>query len=257
MADSDKNGIDIQRLFLAADLIADAQRLQPFRAIDCCYFTVKNENNVIMLLQLFQQPFFAAESIAAMDEINLFTGKAQYQRIIERCITAADDGHVFIFKKGSVTGSAVGNAGTNKTVFIFQSQRTHPRTGRQNHCFCKQFAAIFSLYAFMAAVILQSGHFIVNDFRTHFDSLIIKCFGKFKAGNGFKAGEILYMRSIDDLPALQILLDQFNRFTSTSGIDCRRQTRSTCADDQNISHNLFFSHSFTASQPQFISALPK
>lgn len=53
MADSDKNGIDIQRLFLAADLIADAQRLQPFRAIDCCYFTVKNENNVIMLLQLF------------------------------------------------------------------------------------------------------------------------------------------------------------------------------------------------------------
>ena len=37
-----------------------------------------------MLLQLFQQPFFAAESIAAMDEINLFTGKAQYQRIIER-----------------------------------------------------------------------------------------------------------------------------------------------------------------------------
>lgn len=29
---------------------------------------------------------------------------------------AADNGHVFIFKKGSVTGSAVGNAGTNKTV---------------------------------------------------------------------------------------------------------------------------------------------
>ena len=257
MADSDKNGIDIQRLFRAADLIADPQRLQPFRAIDSCYFTIQNENNVIMLLQLFQQTFFTAESIAAMDEINLFTGKAQYQRIIERCITAADDGHVFIFKKGSVTGSAVGNAGTNKTVFIFQAQRTYPRAGRQNYCFRKQLAAIFSLYTFMATVILQSGHFIVNDFRTHFNSLIIKCFGKFKTGNRFKTGKILYMRSIDDLPALQILLDQFDRFTCTSGINCRRQARSSCADDQNIRHDLFFSHSFTASQPQFISALPK
>lgn len=99
MADSDKNGIDIQRLFLAADLIADVQRLQPFRTIDGCYFTVQNENNVIMLLQLFQQTFFAAESIAAMDEINLFAGKAQYQRVIKRCITPADNSYVFIFKK--------------------------------------------------------------------------------------------------------------------------------------------------------------
>ena len=176
-----------------------------------------------------------AEAVPAVDDVDLFAQVGKIQGVFQRAVAAADDRGGPARKKASVTGRAVGNAGTGQTRFVSQAQFALFSARRQDYGFRLQNvgAAVQPLHL---ARKLRPFNRLKGERSAGLLCVGLHFHGEFRAVDPGKARIVVYFIGGRRLPARKRRIRRPACSARSRAVNGGRQARGTRSDDDYVIH---------------------
>ena len=233
-ADEDEESSDLQRAGLPRDHVC--QRHLFYLAVltlDLGDGGVGDELDLGVLACRLDQDGLGAKVLPTVDDVDLLCVARQKDALLQRRVSAADHGDLFLFEKGPVADGALRNAAPLKLALTRDAELLGLAARGQNDV-VRRVLSVLGLHDVLRAAPADPGDADGLQVDAELDGLVGHALGEFRPGDVIEPRVVLDRLGVEQLAARGAALEHHGFDPRSSGVQGGGQAGRPSADDDHV-----------------------